>query len=67
MARLAAKSDVPRLGTRHAQQSLAPLMRALTDPAETVGGFAKIERLVWEIIKALDEGGGLCFVSAKED
>ena len=42
------------------------LMKLHPNLVQTVAGRAKIERMVWDIMKSLDEGG-LRFVSAKED
>jgi hypothetical protein len=42
------------------------LMKMRSNLVETVKGRAKIERMVWDITKSLDEGG-MCFVSAKEN
>ncbi len=42
------------------------LMKLHPDLVQTVEGRAKIERIVWDIMKSLDEGS-LRFVSAEEN
>ena len=50
-----------------ARSAIRPvLMQSHPNLVETVAGRAKIERMVWDIMKSLDQGG-LRFVSAKEN
>ena len=51
---------------RHAPQFVRVLIKLHPNLVETVEGRAKIERMVWDIMKSLDQGG-LPFVSAKKN